>query len=230
MFSLLEARPLIFDTFKLGKQGWTTVVCQIVLNGHYKAPLLRTDGIFGPATDKAARQVQEACHVVVDGVVGPKTQEAFVKAKCRHAEARTTPPGLLAGLCNIESSYSWAAVSPENSNGSHDYGCTQDSLVSPTVDQLTHAFDPDASTHVLAGETAGFHRAVLSRVGGRRAWELAALNHNWPQAALALANGNEAWLDQPFNFTTAKGYATGLAYANHYIDVATDQVTDWSVA
>jgi hypothetical protein len=230
MYSITEAAPLEFETFKRGKEGWAVIACQDALNSHFKVPPLALDGVFGPATQQAAEAVQKACGVTVDGIVGPETQEAFVKAKCVHAQKGMTPPGLLAGLCNIESSYQWACVSPLNSNGTHDYGVTQWSLTQPGESQLLAAFNPDTSAHTLAGEVRGFYNAVVGKVGNQRTWELAALNHNWPAAAFALADGNEAWLNKPFAFTTAKGYATGLDYANHYIAVATAQVTSWTVA
>lgn len=230
MYSITEAAPLEFETFKLGKEGWAVIACQDAINSHFSTPPLTLDGVFGPKSAQAAKEVQAACHVTVDGVVGPETQEAFVKAKCKHGEKGMTPPGLLAGLCDIESSYSWPCVSPLNSNGTHDYGVTQWSLASPTVNQLLAAFNPDTSAHVLAGETRGFYNAFTGKVNARRAWELAALAHNWPAAAYAIVEGNEAWLDKPFPFATAKGYATGLAYANHYIAVATAQVTSWTVS
>lgn len=232
MYSIIEAVPLEFETFKLGREGWPVIACQIAINSHFATPPLTLDGVFGPHTQQAAKEVQAACHVTVDGVLGPESQEAFVKAKCKHAEKSTTPAGLLAGLCNIESSYSWPCVSPLNSNGTHDYGVTQWSLANPDTAQLRAAFNPDTSAHTLAGEVRGFRNAFLgmSAVGsGQRAWELAALAHNWPAAAYALAEGNAAWLDQPEAWLTAKGFPSGTAYCNHYIAVATAQVTSWSV-
>lgn len=228
-FSILEAQPKEYATYKLGVQGWFVVAAQIALNSHYKTPPLVLDGICGPATEKAIKDVQLALRITQDGIAGPETQEAFVKAKCKHAEEHVTPPGLLAGLCNIESSYSWCCVSPVNSNGTHDYGPTQESLLNPSESQLRAAFNPDAAAHMLAGEVAGFHRAVKGLVNDREAWRLAALNHNWPSAAWSIATGNSSWLSKPAGWLTEKGYANGFAYCAHYMDVATAQVTDWSV-
>ena len=232
-YEITEATPLEFKTFKRGDQGWPVIACQLALNTHYKAPRLVLDGFFGPNSEQVAIEVQAALGIGQDGIVGPLTQERFVKAKCKHAEKGVTPAGLLAGSCNIESSYQLACVSELNDNGTHDVGTTQMSIPWPAHESpLLLAFNPDASAHLLAGEMSGFHKAVLAKVSAQRSWELAALNHNWPAAAAALAHGasGEAWLDKPFAFTTAKGYATGLAYANHYIDVATAQVENWTVA
>lgn len=228
-YSITEAVPTEFYTFKRGQEGWHVIVCQIALNSHFPTPPLTTDGVFGPATEKAAKEVQTALGITADGVVGPETQEHFVKAKCKHAEKGTTPPGLLAGINNIESTYQWSSVSPTNSDGSHDYGTTQENLSHPTASQLTAAFNPDAANHVLAGEVSGFYKAVSGKVTGRRAWELAALNHNWPAAAWAIADGQDEWLSQPEEWLTKKGYANGWGYVNHYIAVSVEQVTSWTV-
>lgn len=228
-YSITEAVPFEYETFKIGKEGWPIVVCQNTLNSHYKTPPLVLDGYFGPKTENIAREVQAASHVVVDGILGPESQEAFVRAKCKHAEKEITPPGLLIGICKIESSCWWAAVSPVNDNGTHDYGVTQESLADPTAAQLLVAFNPDAATHILAHETHAAWSVFVHKVNSQFAWECAALNHNWPVAAEKLANGEHSWLDKPFAFTTAKGYATGLDYCNHYISEAISQVTDWTV-
>ena len=38
------------------------------------------DGEFGLSTEAAVKQLQKACHFTVDGVVGPQTWTALVKA------------------------------------------------------------------------------------------------------------------------------------------------------
>lgn len=229
-YSITEATPLEFYTSKLGKFGWPIIAHQNAMNSHFSSPVLALDGLFGPKTEQVAKEVQTASKVTADGVVGPETQEAFVRAKCKHAEKETTPPGLLIGINNIESSYQWACVSPLNDNGTHDIGTTQTSLFWPaTSANLLAAFNPDYANHALAHELRGVWKVFATKVSTRRGWELAALNHNWPVAAEKLANDESAWLNKPFAFTTAKGYPTGLAYAEHYIDVATAQVTSWIV-
>ncbi len=228
-FSIMEAAPLEFYTSHRGKEGWPVVAHQDALNSHYTTPPLTLDGVFGVGTEQVAKQVQLASHVTVDGILGPESQEGFVRAKCKHGEKGTTPPGLIIGICNIESSYQWACVSPLNPNGTHDYGPTQWSLAKATEHELLAAFNPDTSAHVLAGETQGYYRSFIRNVPNRRAWELAALAHNWPSAAFALASGKDEWLSKPEAWLTAKGYANGLDYTAHYIAIATAQVTSWSV-
>ena len=40
---------------------------------------LKIDGIFGPATENAVRQFQNASMLVCDGIVGPKTIAALIE-------------------------------------------------------------------------------------------------------------------------------------------------------
>jgi peptidoglycan hydrolase-like protein with peptidoglycan-binding domain len=49
---------------------------QQLLNEAGARPLLKVDGIFGPRTGRAVRQLQRRVHLVPDGVVGPKTWDA----------------------------------------------------------------------------------------------------------------------------------------------------------
>ena len=39
------------------------------------------DGVFGPKTEAAVKQVQERCGVTADGIWGPNTQAAFDEMK-----------------------------------------------------------------------------------------------------------------------------------------------------
>ena len=231
-YHISEATGNEYSVFKKGQQGWQQIVGQLCLNTHYPAPgPLVLDGYFGPESDRVAKEVQSALGVAPDGSVGPETQRAYVIAKCKHAEKGVTPAGLLSGINDMESSYYWAVVSPLNDNGTRDVGSTQVSLNWPADEpHLLGAFNIDASQHVLAGEVLGFYKYAINHVPNQRAWEISALYHNWPVASYAIAEGRESYLNKPFAFTTAKGYPTGLAYANHYIDVSSAPVTSWTPA
>ena len=41
------------------------------------------DGMFGPKTEDAVKQVQERCGVTADGIWGPNTQSAFDEMKAK---------------------------------------------------------------------------------------------------------------------------------------------------
>ena len=45
------------------------------------------DGIFGPKTEAAVKQVQERCGVTADGIWGPNTQAAFDEMKAKMSGA-----------------------------------------------------------------------------------------------------------------------------------------------
>ncbi|MDQ6697729.1 MAG: peptidoglycan DD-metalloendopeptidase family protein [Actinomycetota bacterium] len=64
-----------------GDSGSRVVALQQAMNVGAGTHLTR-DGEFGPATDKAVRNVQAWCRVVPDGVYGPKTQFAM-RVACR---------------------------------------------------------------------------------------------------------------------------------------------------
>lgn len=54
-----------------GDEGGAVRTVQGNLVARYKA--VKIDGAFGPQTDAAVRQVQDAAHIIVDGIVGPQT-------------------------------------------------------------------------------------------------------------------------------------------------------------
>jgi hypothetical protein len=59
-------------TLKQGSTGWPVRFLQEGLN-RVSGRGLTVDGNFGPATDKAVRDLQRWLHLTVDGVVGPQT-------------------------------------------------------------------------------------------------------------------------------------------------------------
>lgn len=250
---LTDATPTSFCTFKLGLTGWRAEVCQIALNSHWPSPDLVVDGDIGPKTVAAIKELQAALHLLTDGIAGPITQSAFVAAKCRHAQKGNTPPGLLYGQCQEESSGQWACVSevhqPNTDEANQDFGVTQVNHGLPVREEaLVRDFNPETSILALAAEDVDAHGKVLrwAREAGhtlsaQRAWELAALCHNWPAAAEALAQGKGAGWEYKETGTdiTRKlsdpapwipnGW-TGVEYVDDYIAKATAYVTSWTVA
>ena len=63
---------------RLGSRGDAVKALQqsLVACG-YAVPV---DGEFGPSTEAAVKKLQKGCHFTVDGVVGPQTWTALVKA------------------------------------------------------------------------------------------------------------------------------------------------------
>jgi Putative peptidoglycan binding domain len=60
-----------------GSQGARVREAQRLLNAAGYRPALATDGIFGPATERAVRWFQARRHLAVDGVIGPVTWAAL---------------------------------------------------------------------------------------------------------------------------------------------------------
>lgn len=66
-------RPQAFQ--RVGNRKKYVKAAQEALN--WWGASLKTDGVFGPRTDKAVRDFQKAHKLVVDGVIGPKTWAAL---------------------------------------------------------------------------------------------------------------------------------------------------------
>jgi peptidoglycan hydrolase-like protein with peptidoglycan-binding domain len=68
---------------RLGSSGQEVRKLQDVLNlVRATQPSLKCDGIFGPSTQAAVRSFQQRARITVDGVVGPVTTTALLKAMC----------------------------------------------------------------------------------------------------------------------------------------------------
>jgi peptidoglycan hydrolase-like protein with peptidoglycan-binding domain len=65
---------------KKGAKGLQVSMLQTLLNLKTEAESdLATDGIFGPKTDAAVREWQEAQQLAVDGIAGPKTWTSILE-------------------------------------------------------------------------------------------------------------------------------------------------------
>lgn len=76
---VLKGNPYIAPTrvLKVGASGSSVKWLQYELNR--QGYTLKIDGIFGPATENAVRQFQNASMLVCDGLVGPKTIAALIE-------------------------------------------------------------------------------------------------------------------------------------------------------
>jgi peptidoglycan hydrolase-like protein with peptidoglycan-binding domain len=71
----------------LGDTGPKVRAMQVRLGVHGHA--VRTDGVFGPVTDRAVRTFQHDAGLRVDGIVGTKTRAALAKPAPKKAEPPT---------------------------------------------------------------------------------------------------------------------------------------------
>lgn len=186
-----------FGTFKKGQSGWKVWAFQLNLP-------VTADGEFGPITENAVRDFQKRSGLFVDGIAGPATQAALFIEKSAAASVKySLPPKLLQSIGYAESGYYTACTSGLTSDGGRDYGAYQDHQVNPSQAQLAESY----TISVLALDTAKKIRTIKDLYwNGRnttykgikthqRAWELAALYHNWPYAADRLARGLSIYLE-----------------------------------
>lgn len=67
-------RDLYYAPNKPMMRGEDVALVQRVLNAWYPWLNLETDGVFGPETADAVKELQSRARITVDGVVGPKTR------------------------------------------------------------------------------------------------------------------------------------------------------------
>jgi len=65
---------------KRGSKGVAVRELQSMLNAAGASPVLKVDGDFGPATERAVKAYQRSAKLVVDGIVGPQTRTALKQA------------------------------------------------------------------------------------------------------------------------------------------------------
>lgn len=186
-----------------GDRGESVAALQVNLRG------IAVDGDFGPITETAVRAVQSTNRLVVDGIAGGATQQALCLTLSAPAQAAyQLPVGLLRGLVQNESSFYLASYTghPSDPNG-FDLGAYQDAF--PPRERSQTTYRQAYSVPAMAGITAGELRAAKNRFKGKpgaptdkRAWQLAALDHNWPFAAYNLASTGHIYPGNPALDTT----------------------------
>ena len=227
-------------TFKWGQSGWKVWAFQLnfpeIVNGTYGA-----DGIFGDDTKAVVVAFQKTNRLYADGIAGPLTQEKLFLVRSDYAEKLfSLPPKLLASIGKGESGYYTACVSGLTSDGGRDYGAYQDHLVNPTQEQLATAFTiADLALDTAQNLRENKDRYYLGKkfVGAKthqRAWELAALSHNWPYAAERLALGLSIYasgddVPRQWIIDATKGrLSTANQWVAEQISTKTSLVTLWT--
>lgn len=73
----IEAMPIKPDLLRLGSKGSAVASLQEQLNRHGVTPVLKSDGEFGPQTQRNVIAFQRRAHLVADGIVGTSTWAAL---------------------------------------------------------------------------------------------------------------------------------------------------------
>jgi peptidoglycan hydrolase-like protein with peptidoglycan-binding domain len=162
---------------------------------------LTADGAFGPITEKAVRDFQTGQRLDVDGVCGPASQRALCLTLSDGPSRNSRlPDGLLKGLMANESGFIIPAYSPHPTGGGFDLGPYQQAFPPAVKNDTNYAAAYNAKA--MATQTAAemrkqkdiFRKAPKVK-DDKYAWQLAALNHNWPAAAYGLANQGSIFSD-----------------------------------
>lgn len=176
--------------FRLKDSSWAVIALQANLND--VSDELTLDGVFGRATEGVVKRFQAHRGLVSDGIAGPATQERLCMGLMQPAAtAHDLVPGLLRGLVENESGFLVAAFTPHPSDPGFDLGAFQDSYPEPGgQDAYLRSLRVSQLAEQTAGELRSRYDLFLPRgLTPRRAWELAALGHNWPWAADRLSRG-----------------------------------------
>ena len=178
-----------YRALKKGDSGWDCYALQTALGGvgHSPGP---ADGEFGPATDKAVRGYQEARGLVADGIAGVVTQRSLALALIwPQQKAKNTPPGLLRGMVEKESSFVLGNHTPRYEDGQYDIGvCQRNTNYATYID----GFNAVDSVRVLAARVRSKYDAYKAKgkvTDERRLWGLAAGSWNAPAFTDKLASG-----------------------------------------
>jgi hypothetical protein len=169
------------------------------------------DGVFGPKTDERVRAFQTAQNLKVDGVAGPQTNQRIVRlASGPLQKDLNLPQGILISIANNESGFALSAYNKHTKDTGFDLGPFQRNLPSgATQEQMRHALNAALTVSWAAERIQVAHAEFsnptpvsswyLTNIGkGRRdnfAWQLALLNHNWPEAAFGIWKRGSIFVD-----------------------------------
>jgi hypothetical protein len=170
-------RPL-----KKGVQGWDVYALQTAL------PAIARDGVFGSLTDGAVVDFQQRHRLTDDGIAGVITQrEVALQRLWPVQDAEKTPPGLMRGQVEAESSFWVGNHSPRYLNGNYDLGIVQQNV---DLSDAPQAYDVVGGLQKLGRQLRQKHdKYVAEGLEDRQAWELAAGSWNAPAWADKLAAG-----------------------------------------
>ena len=179
-------------SIRAGERGWFAFAIQTALiqTGHE----IEADGAYGPLTTAAVSAFQASNQLFADGICGPVTQAKLVDRIATKVESGRPglALGLLRGVCQLEAS---GLISVVNWTvpGGVDCGCVQRRVQGPLFDLelLRAAFDTRAQLVLTAANWETRRNRYLSMAWAKdnreRAGRAAALAHNWPAGAEAIA-------------------------------------------
>ena len=222
---------------KRGMVGHEVYVLQVLLNdlttGKAK---LGEDGHFGAKTESKVRGLQKTERITQDGIAGLDTQRRLALRALKKAEAvAKLPTGLLRGIMENESGYvvgsaNWSVP------GGVDVALMQERVYTADYGDAARWREAMGLGGVI--DAARTLREAYDRLHGlpgattaKRAWELAALNHNYPYGADQIARGHglstapKAWVQA----IRVPGVDSPAEWAEFYIGKVTPYVKDWTV-
>lgn len=143
---------------------------QMLCNGYMGRPQLSGDGIFGPATDIAVRQVQRDAGLVEDGLVGRSTMKALLMPVIKSTAARYNEPWRpIYGILDSEGGWDPGAVGYIDAA---DWGLAQINTVAHPHVSFAQAFCPSFAVRFIAG----YLRGMLDALDGNLEDAVAAYN------------------------------------------------------
>lgn len=172
------------DKWAVNRAVWAA---QIMLNKlGYTFEYANNPGIFGPLTDKAVRDFQAVHAAPADGILGPTTTKALLRAYvAEHERLNGVPDRILWGQIGAETNWDLGAVGYTTPK---DIGICQFNTYynqSLSVDQM---MNPTFVIPLSAKRIrTRFNEYRVYTTDTRRAWDAAILAHNSPARALTYA-------------------------------------------